>query len=175
MFKKAAVLLAVLLVVSGLASATSKEFYKGSFYLTPQVGFSSYGSGLPLSVNAEYALTENIGIGGTVWASFWSDTFASYTFIMISAEANYHFIKLAADKIDLYAGAGLGYGFFSESFASGYTTGGFGGSSSLTPEVILGGRYYISPKVAISLRLVGNLVGGGLYFGSTVGVTFKLK
>jgi hypothetical protein len=42
-------------------------------------------------------------------------------------------------------------------------------------EPIVGGRYYISPKVAISLRLVGAVVGGYTGFGATAGVTFVLK
>ena len=173
MIKKASVLLAVLLVVSGLASASSKEFSMGKFYLTPQVGFGSWGGSIPFGVNAEYALTENIGIGGTVMAQFWSEAFGSASYIMLSAEANYHFIKLAADKLDLYVGAGLGYGLISWSYGAGYSSG--GGTSGLILEPILGGRYYISPKMAISLRLVGSVVGGYTGFGATAGVTFNLK
>jgi len=174
MAKKFGVLLAVLLVVSGLASATSKEFSMGKFYLTPQVGFASYGSSIPFGVNAEYALTENIGIGGTAMFQFWSDSWGSVSWIMLSVEANYHFIKLAADKIDLYVGAGLGYGLYSVSYGSGYLEGG-SGSSGLILQPILGGRYYISPKMAISLRLTGAVVGGFTGFGAAAGVTFNLK
>jgi hypothetical protein len=174
MAKKFGVLLAVLLVVSGLASATSKEFSMGKFYLTPQVGFASYGSSIPFGVNAEYALTENIGIGGTAMFQFWSDTWGSISWIMLSAEANYHFIKLMADKLDLYVGLGLGYGLYSVSYASGYLTGG-SGSSGLILQPILGGRYYISPKMAISLRLTGSIVGGYTGIGAAAGVTFNLN
>ncbi len=174
MIKKLSVLLAILLVVSGLASASSKEFSMGSFYLTPQVGINSYGGSIPFGVNAEYALTENIGIGGSVMTQLWSDSYASYTWIMLSAEANYHFIKLAADKIDLYLGVGLGYGIWSESYSSGTLTGGLSGGSGLILEPIFGGRYYISPKMAISLRVFAPLVtGGGV--GGALGVTFCLK
>jgi len=172
--KKVFVVLAVVLVVSGLASASSKEFSKGRFFLTPQVGFASFAGGIPLGVNAEYALSENIGIGGTAMAQFWSDTWGSMTWIMLSAEANYHFIKLAADKIDLYAGVGLGYGIYSVSYTGMYSAGGTG-ASNLILEPIFGGRYYISPKMAVSLRLVGSILGGYTGFGATVGMTFLLK
>jgi|WetSurMetagenome_2_1015567.scaffolds.fasta_scaffold139540_1 hypothetical protein len=172
--KKASVLLAVLLMVSGLASASSKEFSMGKFYLTPQVGFGSWGGSIPFGLNAEYALTENIGIGGTVMAQFWSETGWTESWITIFAEANYHFIKLAADKIDLYVGAGLGYGIYSVSYSSGYLTGG-SGSSGLVLQPILGGRYYISPKMAISLRLMAPFLGGFTGFGAAAGVTFNLN
>lgn len=174
MMKRVCVLLAVVLAVTGLASASSKEFSIGHFYLTPQVGFGSWGGSIPFGASAEYALTDNIGIGGTVMAQFWSETGWTESWITISAEALYHFIKLAADKIDLYAGAGLGYGIYSVSYSSGFSTGA-SGSSGLVLEPILGGRYYISPKVAISLRLTGALVGGFTGFGAAAGVTFQLK
>ena len=73
----------------------------------------------------------------------------------LTAEANYHFVKLTADKLDLYFGLGLGYGIYSVSYGSGYLSG-VSGSSGLRLLPILGGRYYISPKVAISLRLIGS-------------------
>jgi hypothetical protein len=174
MFKKAAVLLAVLLVISGLALATDKEFYKGGFYLTPQVGFASWGGSIPFGVNAEYALTENIGIGGTAMFQFWSGAGWKESWITIFAEANYHFIKLPVDKLDLYVGAGLGYGIYSVSYDSGYYTGG-AGSSGLVLEPIVGARYYFSPKIAASVRVMAPLLGGVTGFGTTVGVTFALK
>ena len=173
MKKRVCVLLAVVLAVTGLATASSKEFSMGKFYLTPQVGFGSWGGSIPFGANAEYAISENIGIGGTVMAQFWSEAYGSASYIMFSAEANYHFIKLAAEKIDLYVGAGLGYGLISWSYGTGYNSGGAG--SGLILEPILGGRYYISPKMAISLRLVGSVVGGFTGFGATAGVTFLLK
>ena len=156
----------------GLAVAGPAEFSKGNFFLTPQVGFASWGGSVPFGVNAEYAISENIGVGGTAMAQFWSDTWGSVSWIMLSAEANYHFIKLNASKFDLYVGAGLGYGIYSVSYASGYIMGGTG-SSGLILEPIVGGRYYISPKIAISLRLVGSLVRNH-GFEAAAGVTFKL-
>jgi hypothetical protein len=158
----------------GLAIGGPVEFSKGNFFLTPQVGFASWGGSIPFGVNAEYAISENIGVGGTAMAQFWSDTWGSVSWIMLSAEANYHFIKLNASKFDLYVGAGIGYGIYSVSYGAGFMTGGTG-SSGLILEPIAGGRYYFSPNMAISLRLVGSVLGGYTGFGATVGVTFKLK
>jgi hypothetical protein len=84
MIKKISVLLVAVLFVAGMASASSKEFSMGHFYLTPQVGFGSYGSSIPFGANAEYAISENIGIGGTVMAQFWSDVFGSVSYITLS-------------------------------------------------------------------------------------------
>jgi hypothetical protein len=172
-FKKIGVLLLSFVIVAAVASAGVKEFSMGKFYLTPQVGFGSWGGSIPFGANAEYALNENIGIGGTVMAQFWSEAFGSATYIMLSVEANYHFIKLVADKIDLYVGAGLGYGLISWSYGTGYASG--GGGSGLILEPIVGARYYFSPKMAASLRLVGSLVGGYSGIGATAGVTFILN
>jgi outer membrane protein W len=174
MTKRVCALLAVVLAVTGLASATSKEFSMGHFYLTPQIGFGSWGGSIPFGVNAEYALTENIGIGGTVMAQFWSETNWKESWITLSAEALYHFIKLAADKFDLYVGAGLGYGIYSVSYSGMYSSGA-SGSSGLTLEPIVGARYYFSPKVAVSLRILAPFLGGFTGFGATAGVTFDLK
>ncbi len=174
MIKKIGALLVVVLALSGLASATTKEFSMGHFYLTPQIGFASWGGSIPFGVNAEYAITDNIGVGGTVMAQFWSDTWGSVSWITVFAEANYHFIKLRADKLDLYAGAGLGYGIYSVSYASGFITGGTG-SSGLILQPIVGARYYFSPKMAGSLRITTPFLGGFTGFGAAVGVTFLLK
>ena len=165
--------LAIVLVVSGLASATSKEFSKGRFFLTPQVGYASWG-GMPFGVNAEYAISENIGVGGTAMAQFWSYGWGTASWITITANANYHFIKLAADKLDLYAGAELGYGIYSFSYTSGYDFGS-NGASGLSLGAILGGRYFFSPKMAISLRLATPFLGSYTGFGGAIGVTFLLK
>jgi hypothetical protein len=166
----------VLAVCAGAALAGPKEFVKGKFYLTPQVGLNSWGGGLPFGVNGEYAMTENIGIAGTAMFNMWSESSWSETLINLSAEANYHFIKLDAQKIDVYAGAGLGYSIYSWKWNDGYAgmTGASGGSGVYI-QTVLGGRYYFNPKIAASVRFVGSLVGSWAGFGATVGVTFNLK
>lgn len=171
--KKLCMVLAVVLAVSGLSSAGVKEFSKGHFYLTPQVGFASWG-GMPFGLNGEYAISENIGVGGTVMAQFWSYGWGTASWITLAANANYHFIKLMADKIDLYVGAELGYGIYSFSYSSGYNEGS-SGASGLSLGAILGGRYYFSPKIALSVRLATPFLGSYTGFGGAIGVTFVLK
>lgn len=79
-------------------------------------------------------------------------------------------------KLDAYVGAGLGYTIYSWSWKSGYEDlEGATGGSGLYLQTVVGGRYYISPKMAISLRLVGSLIGSWAGFGSTIGLSFNLK
>lgn len=173
MIKKIGALLVVVLALSGLASATTKEFSMGHFYLTPQLGYASWG-GIPFGVNAEYAITDNIGIGGTAMAQFWSYGWGTASWITFSGEANYHFIQIPVDKLDVYAGAGLGYGIYSFSYTSGWDAGSTG-MSGITLQAIVGARYYFSPKMAGSLRIATPFLGSFTGFGAAVGVTFILK
>ncbi|MCX6567124.1 MAG: hypothetical protein NTW38_12030 [Candidatus Aminicenantes bacterium] len=163
-----------LAVLAGTAAAGTKEFWKGGIYVTPQIGFSSWGGSLPLGVSGEYGVTENIGVGGSVMGQFWSEEFWKVSLITIAAEANYHFTKLDADKVDLYAGAGLGYSVVSVSYNTGYSSGS-AAASGLSLYPLVGGRYWFSPKIAASLKLYGYLVGSYTGFGGAIGVTFVLS
>jgi hypothetical protein len=167
------VALLALAVFAGAAFAGPKEFMKGTFYLTPQLGFSSWGGSLPFGVNGEYAMTENIGVGGTVMAQFWSETYWKESLISLSAEALYHFIKLNADKFDIYGGAGLGYSIVSVSYNTGYFNGS-SAASGLDLYPILGARYWFSPKIAASIRFNARVLGSFTGVGGVIGVTFIL-
>lgn len=165
-----------LAVFVGTAPAGPKEFQKGRFYLTPQIGLNSWGGGLPFGVNGEYAMTENIGVAGTAMFNTWSETHWSQTLINLAAEVNYHFTKIAVKKLDVYAGGGLGYSIYSWKWKdSGVGSEGGSGSSGIYIQTVIGGRYYFNPKIAAGLRLVGSLVGHWAGFGATIGVTFILK
>ena len=173
--KKILVIAALVMALgASLAVAGPAEFSKGNFFLTPQVGFASWGGGVvPFGVNAEFAISNNVGLGGSVMYQGWTEEFGSVSLISFAFQANYHFIKLDASKFDLYAGAELGYGLYNISYDSGYSSG-ISGSSGLVLAPVLGGRYFLSPTVALSLRLTGSLVlRPG--FGATVGVSFKLS
>jgi len=174
MIKKISVLLVAVLFASVLASAGPAEFNKGKFYLTPQIGLSSWGGSIPFGANGEYAISENIGVGGTVMAQFWSEPYWKESLISIAAEAYYHFLKLNVAKLDLFVGAGLGYSVVSVTYDTGFTTGS-DASSGLNIWPLVGARYYFSPKMAFSLRLIGSLLGNFTGFGAQAGVTFVLN
>jgi hypothetical protein len=170
--KKTLVFVAALLLLSGAALAGEDEFSKGSFYITPQLGINSWA--IPFGLNAEYAITPNIGVGGTVMAWFWGDSWYNYSIIYPSLEGVYHFTQLKVNKLDLYAGAGLGFAIFSYNAKEAGFSGTLG-NSGLVLGIILGARYYITPKIAISLRTNGSFLSGWGGFGATIGATFKLK
>jgi hypothetical protein len=171
--KKALVLLVALAVLSGVAASGTKEFYKGSFTLTPQVGINKWT--IPFGLNAEFALTPNIGLGGTAMVWMWSETGVSESIISLAAEALYHFTGLKAKSLDLFAGLALGYAIYSYSVdVMGFDFGGSGGSG-LDLGVVLGGRYFFSPKMAICLRVVSSFIGNWSGFGGQLGLTIRLK
>jgi len=94
-----------------VAPQSGNEYRKGGFYLTPQVAL--YGFALNFGASAEFGLTENIGLGGTLMFAFWGDPGISFTLITPSVEGYYHFTKLDVDKLDLFAGAALGFSIYS--------------------------------------------------------------
>jgi hypothetical protein len=166
------ILVALLVVIVGsslaLAAAPQKgkkyaplEFKKGEMYLTPQIGLNSYA--VPFGANFEYAMTENIGIGGTVMMWIWSQG----TIIMPSVDGAYHFTRLDVDKLDLFAGASLGFAIFS-------AKGGYSGSSGLYLSPFVAGRYWFSEKMAVSLRLNFSVIGDWTGVGGLLGVTFPI-
>ena len=170
-----AIVLAVLFVSSLSLAQTTGLFNKGGLYITPQIGLNSLS--IPIGASVEYGLTENIGIGGTVTTWGWNaDPYGKYRIIIVSAEALYHLTNLKLDKIDLYGGAGLGFGINSFSFNSGWSSDYWSpGGSGLDLGIIIGGRYYFSPKIAVSLRIMNSLIGNWSTVGAALGVTFVVK
>ena len=161
-----------LALLSISATAGTAEFSKGSFYLTPQVGLNTWT--IPFGVNAEYAITPNIGLGATVMVWLWSESDWSENVIAPAVEAAYHFTKLDARKLDLYAGAGLGFAAYSWKWKGGGAGAGATGASGLFVQPFVAVRYYFSPKIAGNLK-VGGVLGTWGSFGGTIGITFYLS
>lgn len=179
MLKKSLVLLAAVLLIASVSSAAvkipaSQLFQKGKSFITPQIGLYSWGGSLPFGASYETAITPNIGVGGTAMFMFWSESEWTSSLIMLSADVAYHFTNLKVDNLDVYAGGGLGYSIYSYSWKSGYS-GDYGGTGSgIYIATLLGARYYFTPKLAASLRLVGSLSGWS-GFGAQLGLTYNLK
>lgn len=134
------------------------SFHKGDKFLTPQIGL--YSGEIPIGVNFEYAMTENIGIGGTVMAWFGS----GYSIFFPSIDGAYHFTMLEVEKLDLFAGVGIGFAFA----ASG------GGTSDLGISPFIAARYWFSEKLGVSLRSNFNLIGDYNGVFSMLGVVLKI-
>ncbi len=106
-------IVAVLVLLS--ANTAEAQFVNGSFYVGPEIGVPSYGTGAAAGLLAEFPLTDAksfgpgilaLGIRGDYWTT--KDPNYLYHFLAISAMANYHF-PLDKGKFDPFIGAGLGY------------------------------------------------------------------
>lgn len=170
------ILMVVMFFLSGFAG--ENEFSEGSLFLTPQIALYKYAPNFGASL--EYGLTENIGIGASLMLAFWSDNLgmngkASQTLITPSVEGYYHFTKLDAKKLDVFAGASLGYSIYSWSWDGPGGSWSDAGSSDIYLSPFVGCRYYFNKKIAAYLNLHFSVLGDRSGVGGVVGVTFRLK
>jgi hypothetical protein len=175
MKKTAAVFIILLFSTFSFAFPQGKEFYKGIQILSPVLGLNSYT--VPVGVNFEYGVTKNIGIGGTAMIWWWSSQYWSNSLIGFSFDGAYHFTSLEVEKLDLFAGAGLGFSLYSYTLKEshpGELEGGLG-SSGLYLRPFLGARYYFNQKTAVFSRLYVQFVGDWGGAGGIIGISFKLK
>ena len=120
----------------------------------------------------EHGVTDEISVGGS--ASFLSHTYFGndkFTAIYIGGRGSYHVNKLLQlnnDKLDLYAGAALGYRSFK--WSNDYFGGSLGGSygSGIYFGGFIGGRYYFANNIGAFLEL-----GAGGSSNANLGVAFK--
>jgi hypothetical protein len=177
MKKKLIMGLLVLCLFSLYGFSGEKEFSKGSVFITPQVALYTYAPNFGASL--EIALTENIGIGGSIMFALWSEknlgVKISESLITPSVDAYYHFTKIAVKKLDLFAGASLGFSIYSWSRDFAGDDWGDVGSSGLYLTPFVGGRYYLNKKFAVCLRLNVTAIGDWAGIGSVLGVTIKVK
>jgi len=163
---------AVLILASGLL-AGPREFRNGSFYLTPQVGVNRWT--VPFGVNAEWAISPNVGLGGTGMFWLYGSKDYDYSVFTVIGDVAYHFTKLNAKDLDLYAGGGLGFDIVSSKRRSDFFGESHAGASGLFLVPFVGLRYYLTPKLALSLRLLVAFIGDWPGAQAFIGVTFRLK
>jgi hypothetical protein len=130
----------------------------------------AFETGLPLEE------IKKLTIGGIVGYSGSSEDFYyakwSYTYIFIGVTGNYHFLE-HNEKLDAYAGLGLGYDIVSSSveYKAGYSQlsqySYSAGASFFQYDFHLGARYYFTPKFGVMAELG---YGFGLF---RVGVAYK--
>jgi hypothetical protein len=125
------------------------QYKKGDNLLNAGIGLGvfSYG-GLPIGASYEHGITEDISVGGFFDYLSWKNVY-TWRFLYFGVRGSYHFnelLKLDNDKVDLYAGLGLGYYTVttSDNLVSGYN----GYANSLFYNVHLGGRYYFANNIA---------------------------
>ncbi len=168
--KKLAVVLLLVAVMAGMASAEGYEM--GKTTIGPLIGFSWHD--LMIGAQGEYGFNKNISGGGIIgWSSQSEDYYYatwSYTYISIGAQGNYHFKP--GQRLDPFVGAVLGYDIVSSSveYAAGYgdwyTYNYSASASAMFFGANAGINYDLTPTV------IGNARVGYPYY-LAAGVSFK--
>jgi hypothetical protein len=161
-------LLAVLLTTSFKGFS---QFKQGDKFLNATIGLNSYYSnGLPLGASFEVGITDAISVGGQVdYASGNYGSGLGFTALYFGARGAYHLnevLKLNSDKLDLYAGLGLGYRSFS--WKDGYNGIGYSYGNGIDFNYFIGGRYFFTDSIGGVLEL-----GYSGVSNARAGVTFK--
>jgi hypothetical protein len=165
MRKLFAVVLAVI-ALSSVQAFAQQSFLPGSnpnfqnkdLYVGAHLGLGGgfYG-GLGPVLNVEYGVLSNLGVTASI--GFFGYTYNpvpsyswSYTQIPVIVGANYHFDLLKVSKLDTWVGIGLGYviGSWTSTDAAFNT---YPSSSYFTWDARLGGRYYLTDKLAVKVEL----------------------
>lgn len=167
--KKASLLVVAVLALVFSTSVVNAQFnpYSDQSALL-SVGIGVSGWGVPLFARLDYPVAENITVGGGLsYQSYSRFGLSGFSLIGIQARGNYHFnelFELTSDEFDLYGGASLGYFIYNSPNDSFDNMGGF----SLGIQV--GGRYFLSEKIALNAEFGG----GSVISAATIGVTFLL-
>ena len=165
--------LVAVIILAGTVSVSHAQFTSHNVYLGPEIALGRYGTGAAVGGFAEFPLTNPGTMGPGILAlalrlDYWGYTNGDYTysFIPISAMADYHF-PLQASQFDPFAGLGLGYDVVNTTYAgTGISSPGYKSGLFLVGQI--GARYFFSPGFAARAE-----VGfGDAFLG--LGVDFKL-
>ena len=151
------------------------DLSKGNVLLNGGLGFGYYyAGGVSINFNAEFSITDEIGIGPylgfTTWRYGYFGYRYNYTFIDFGVRGSYHFARLfnvTNDRFDPYGGIFIGYLSSSYSGPDGFDySDPYGGA--FRAGIHAGARYYFTSKFAGYGE-----VGVGLS-PLTLGLTLKL-
>lgn len=138
-------------LMAATLTSNAQSFQKGDKLLNAGIGLRSFW--IPIGGTLEYGITDQISVGPSFYFAKWGDF--GGTLLTFSARGSYHFnelLKIKNEKLDVYAGAGVGFNkwTYDGSFVGTY------GSGVYIPFHI-GGRYYFSEKFGAHAE-----VGGGV-------------
>jgi hypothetical protein len=165
---------------STISYARGSGFHQGDKLLNLGVGLSSYYYGTPIGLSFESGVSDDISVGAQFdynsgnYDGYYSSSYRwGYSAYYLGIRGSYHLnnvLQLNEEKVDLYAGLGLGYQRFRwDDDAYGY---GYGYSynyrSGLFFNYFIGGKYYFTPKVGAFVEL-----GYTGLSSSRVGISFK--
>ncbi len=165
-------LLAFAAIICFQTSSIAQSYQKGDKLLNLGIGLGTYGAGgLGLGGSFEFGIHDAISVGvlgGYSGRGDYLGSGARWSVITVGARGSYHFnelLKLSDDKIDLYAGLGLGYRNISWGYSGTTYSSNYGSGILLLGHI--GGKYYFKPNVAAYAEL-----GSG--FGTLqAGISFK--
>ncbi len=162
-------------------NAQAQAFQKGNKLVNAGLGLGAYNinilasfiaekasashSAIGLGASFEVGITDQISVGGLVGYS--RNSSLQTNFIHIGARGSYHLsdvIKLQSEKIDVYAGAGIGFRIMSSNLLKGSD---FDGLSKVFIPIHVGGRYYFTDNIAAFSELG---TGFSIFQG---GITYK--
>lgn len=152
--KKSVFALLLAVIIGGVAFAQEGEapLSKGEKQLNFGLGLAY--STFPVYVGMEYAVHDDITVGGQLGFDM-----AYFDWMSIMARGDYHFNRIIGipKDFDFYAGAGVGVNI------------GMGGyATAVGLNLHVGGRWYWDEKWGLNLEM-----GGGTTFGGRLGVSMK--
>ncbi len=165
---KKVLLLAVLACIS-VVSFSQNSLAMGKSQLNLGVGLSDWG--VPVYLGFDHAVSRDVTLGGELsyraYREYWDHYYYDHSITGISGNANYHFNNAfnIPRNWDLYAGLNLGFYVWNspDTYNGSYT-------SRLGLGAQIGGRYFISRKVALNLEFGG----GNAFSDGKFGLTIKL-
>lgn len=152
--KKSIAILSLFVLTLVFASRSSAQYAPGQLDFNLGVGlvptFGAGNGGMPLSISGDYAIKENIGIGGYLGYAQSSETLpffgkTTYSYLIVGVRGTYHYPIM--DGLDTYGGVLLGY-----NVASVRLENTFPGwpepqaASGVSYSLFLGARYHFTPK-----------------------------
>ncbi|NOT94318.1 hypothetical protein [Ferruginibacter sp.] len=154
----------VLFIVTNCSinAQSSTGFEKGDKLLNIGIGVNSYyNEGFPIGASFEVGISDVISVGGNVdylgsKYNYGSGLNYKFTTLYIGARGSYHvndLLNINNEKIDLYAGATIGFRNFS--FKDNFSSTGLGSSYSngVFFGGYVGGKYYFHNKLSVFTEL----------------------
>jgi len=163
------IILGVAFAMISTFSFSHSPMHDGGSQLNVGVGFSDIGT--PFYIGLDFGVAPDITLGGEFsyrsYRENWNNNYYDHNIMGFSGNGNYHFNTLLgiSPRWDFYAGLNVGFYVWNspDTYNGSYSSGlGLGGQ--------VGGRCYLTNKVALNLEFSG----GNAFSGGKLGLTVKI-
>jgi len=163
------IILGVAFAMISTFSFSHSPMHDGGSQLNVGVGFSDIGT--PFYIGLDFGVAPDITLGGEFsyrgYRENWNNNYYDHNIMGFSGNGNYHFNTLLgiSPRWDFYAGLNVGFYVWNspDTYNGSYSSGlGLGGQ--------VGGRCYLTNKVALNLEFGG----GNAFSGGKLGLTVKI-